>query len=406
MSGKNKNTRKSLSEFLRYSKGEMTGKERNDFEKELQRDSFAEEAAEGFGSLSPKELLSDIKTLQNRLGTRRSVKRKYIFYRIAASVAFLMIISTIFIVIELNKPGDQLAKSDKPVIILEIPEGEPVIQNIADNLETIETGEKYDKKSVRAVDIKKAEEARSEAYITKDKNLAGIVKKDTITPASVRPVEILMAEEKMAAPAAMAKSRSAAVLKVKGTVLSSDDNMPVPGASIRIKGTSTGVVTDASGNFTLTLHDPDKRTLVADFIGMETKEFEAKADSQLEVKLDPSLSALSEVVVVGYGVRKDADLQTGYSAPRPVNGKSAFEKYIEENIQRPDTTTIGQRVVVVISFTVLSDGKIDNLKIVRSPGKQFSEEAIRLIKYGPQWRPAEENGKVIDEEVRIRIVFK
>ena len=92
--------------------------------------------------------------------------------------------------------------------------------------------------------------------------------------------------------------------------------------------------------------------------------------------------------------------------PRPENGKADFNKYIEDNLKRPDTETDGQRVVVVVNFKVDMKGKIDSIKVIKSPGKFFSDEAIRLIKEGPAWKPAEENGKVIDDEVRIRIVFK
>jgi hypothetical protein len=61
---------------------------------------------------------------------------------------------------------------------------------------------------------------------------------------------------------------------------------------------------------------------------------------------------------------------------------------------------------VVISFLVRSTAAIDSIKVIRSPGKEFSEEAIRLIRNGPTWKPAERNGEKIDDEVRVRIVFK
>jgi TonB family protein len=63
-------------------------------------------------------------------------------------------------------------------------------------------------------------------------------------------------------------------------------------------------------------------------------------------------------------------------------------------------------VVVVLNFRVDTEGKIDSIRIIRSPNKNFSDEAIRLIKEGPGWKPAEENGKTINDEVRIRIVFR
>jgi outer membrane biosynthesis protein TonB len=152
------------------------------------------------------------------------------------------------------------------------------------------------------------------------------------------------------------------------------------------------------------------RTLVANFIGMERKEFNAIEDSSIEVKLDPSVQSLSEVVVVGYGVagseNNEEAARPGYVPPVPVTGKADFDRYIQDNLKRPDEATAGQRVVVVLSFLVHKDGGTDSIRIIRSPAESFSEEAIRLIKEGPAWKPAEENGKPIEDVIRVRIVFK
>ena len=97
---------------------------------------------------------------------------------------------------------------------------------------------------------------------------------------------------------------------------------------------------------------------------------------------------------------------TGFTPPKPVNGMADFQKYIENNIVRPDGATSGQRVVVVLGFQVDKTGKIDSIKVIRSPGKSFSDEAIRLLREGPAWRPAERDGKPTADDVRVRIVFK
>jgi hypothetical protein len=47
-----------------------------------------------------------------------------------------------------------------------------------------------------------------------------------------------------------------------------------------------------------------------------------------------------------------------------------------------------------------------NIEVKKSPGESFSSEAIRLLREGPEWVPAENNGKYIADEKRIRIVFK
>jgi TonB family protein len=217
-------------------------------------------------------------------------------------------------------------------------------------------------------------------------------------------------EQISALPPAMAKTKGSSAYKAQGKIISSEDNLPVAGVSIVVKGEQAGVMTDSSGSFNIDLPDSKSYKLVASFIGMETKEFESKPDTPAVVKLDPSLTALNEIVVTAYGIsREESKMQAKeeeYATPQPVGGKSNFDKYIRENLQWPDTTYRDEKVVVVLSFSVLSDGRIDSIKIIRSPGIAFSDEAIRLLRSGPVWKPAEENGKPVEDQVRVRIVFK
>jgi len=61
---------------------------------------------------------------------------------------------------------------------------------------------------------------------------------------------------------------------------------------------------------------------------------------------------------------------------------------------------------VVLGFLVRRDGSIDSINIVRSPGKLFSDEAIRVLKSGPLWNPAKDKGNTVEEYVRLRLVFR
>ncbi len=95
----------------------------------------------------------------------------------------------------------------------------------------------------------------------------------------------------------------------------------------------------------------------------------------------------------------------GHIPPQPVNGKPEFDKYIRENIHQPDSLITGQSKEVSLSFLVRADGSLDMFRIISSPGKQYSDEAIRLIKSGPAWKPARQSGKQVDDRVKVRIVF-
>lgn len=87
-----------------------------------------------------------------------------------------------------------------------------------------------------------------------------------------------------------------------------DENyLPIPGASVVVKGTRNGAMTDLDGKFTLKINEGDK-TLVVSFVGYESTEILILAKSVFEVNLKPSLIGLKEVVVVGFGTQKKASM--------------------------------------------------------------------------------------------------
>jgi len=98
---------------------------------------------------------------------------------------------------------------------------------------------------------------------------------------------------------------------LSGTVLSSDDNTTVPGVSVLVKGTSTGTVTDADGKFSISVSEG--AVLQFSYIGFAKKEVTVSAETQITVMLDPDVSMLDEVVVVGYGEQKRANLTASVS---------------------------------------------------------------------------------------------
>lgn len=95
-------------------------------------------------------------------------------------------------------------------------------------------------------------------------------------------------------------------LEIKGSV-KDKEGMPLPGASIIIKGTTSGVTTDFDGNFVLGVADENVILLVS-YIGFATKEVELNGQSTINIILEESVGGLDEVVVVGYGTQKKVNL--------------------------------------------------------------------------------------------------
>ena len=177
---------------------------------------------------------------------------------------------------------------------------------------------------------------------------------------------------------------------VKGQVTEESTGSPVPGASVMIKGTDTGTVTDADGRYILQNVSGDA-TLVFSFIGYEIQEVTISGRSTVDVQLKESLATLDEIVVIGYGSTtkkeitgsvaslKSKDFNTGsFNDPMGlIQGKVAGL-----SISKPDgadpmagysiilrgtnTLTSGQGPLIVIDGVVGADLKNINFQDVES----------------------------------------
>lgn len=119
---------------------------------------------------------------------------------------------------------------------------------------------------------------------------------------------------------------------VKGTVVSETDRMPIPSASIIVKGNAQmGTSTDFDGNFTLNLSE-ENGTLVISSLGFATQEIPYSGDETLNIAMTEEASFLDEVVLIGYGSSKKGDLTSAIAtvnnvetiASRPVSNVTEF----------------------------------------------------------------------------------
>lgn len=88
---------------------------------------------------------------------------------------------------------------------------------------------------------------------------------------------------------------------------------PIPGATIIVQGTNIGIVTDANGEFKLTVPG-DAKTLVFSFVGMKTKEVPIDGTSVFNVVLEEETVGIDEVVAVGYGKNSRKNLSSAVSS--------------------------------------------------------------------------------------------
>ncbi|WP_144604070.1 SusC/RagA family TonB-linked outer membrane protein [Algoriphagus algorifonticola] len=119
---------------------------------------------------------------------------------------------------------------------------------------------------------------------------------------------------------------------VSGTVMSSEDGLPVPGASVLVKGTTTGVATDLDGKYTISVPSTGT-TLVFSFVGLMSKEVQIGNQSIINVTLDPDLKSLSEVIVVGYGEMTKREVTGAIASVRSEDIKNLPVAGLDQSIQ-------------------------------------------------------------------------
>ena len=142
--------------------------------------------------------------------------------------------------------------------------------------------------------------------------------------------------------------------RVSGSVKDNQGD-PLVGASIIIPGTSRAVITDLEGKFSFVL-PPQARVMVVDYLGMKREYVMISTSDKYEVAMQPGGDTLDEVVVVGYGVQKKADI-TG-----------AVTSISSNDIDR----NIGGGIEVALQ------GKIPGLNIVTNSGEPGSGSTITL----------------------------
>jgi TonB-linked SusC/RagA family outer membrane protein len=114
--------------------------------------------------------------------------------------------------------------------------------------------------------------------------------------------DVVVISERTEADAAVAKQTVRQFAKINGKV-TDDTNQPLPGVSVRLKGTTIATVTDINGNFILDAPTAEG-TLVFTFIGFTAKEVPLNGQTTVNTQLLPERTSLNEVIVVGYGTQK------------------------------------------------------------------------------------------------------
>ena len=112
-----------------------------------------------------------------------------------------------------------------------------------------------------------------------------------------------------------------------------NNNMPLPGVSVVIKGTTAGTITDFDGNYNLNTELSDSTVLVFSYVGFKTQEIVVDGQSVINVLMEEDTSLLDEVVVVGYGTQKKSVITGAISGVKQTELEDLPITRVEQTLQ-------------------------------------------------------------------------
>ena len=228
---------------------------------------------------------------------------------------------------------------------------------------------------------------------------------------------------------------------LNGQVMDHSSKKPVPGASIIIRGTTVGTLSDEDGKFSLDVKKGD--VIVVSYIGLQTQQLPIEDAGNLVVWMKDDVQSMKEMTVLGDGSNRvgilngepgkkvvsveeipevkikevkvdeteqspsDATFQVVEEAPEFPGGMQACMVFLAKNIKYPvsaQEAKIEGRVIV--QFIVKKDGTIADPIVMRGVSPELDAEALRVVSLMPNWKPGRQRGKTVNVKYTIPIMFR
>ena len=209
---------------------------------------------------------------------------------------------------------------------------------------------------------------------------------------------------------------------LSGTVVEAErKNVPVMGASVLIKGTTMGTLTDMDGKFTLPVKKGD--VIQVSFVGYQTQSVVVKDETPLTVLMRDDVQNLDEMVVVGYAPeekeqpvkqeetqtqpQEEVIFQVVEEMPQFPGGMAEAMKFLARNMKYP--TAAQQAKIegrVIVQFVVGRDGSVKNVEVLRGVSPELDAEAVRVVSMMPKWIPGKQRGKAVAVKYTMPIMFR
>ena len=415
---------KTYKRILDYLKGLLSDRERHELERDMMRDTFEEEAFEGLNQLAGHDLESDMELLTSRLDDRiasRGNKSLKIYLRVAAALILLVGVGSILYFVFQTPSSDLLTQEKNIKSTVNEPKSEVLKVEKQDSPPALPSKpEKASPKSEKAsppeqimiLESENAPESKEES-VDRSELSREVAKDASLQEKASEPV---MKSARMRNATASGPSGKV----VTGIVVDSNGDV-LPGATIYEKGTTNGTQTDVNGHFDLPLKDTNS-ILAINYIGFRPVEIHASQKQKDKIVMNEDMTALSEVVVVGYGSQKKDEISGSVSTinfddnpkpgapdvskPVPPGGSMRiFKKWINERLDYPSYEGLPGKYKVVVELTVHNDGTIGNISVQNDIPETIAADVKNVISKSPSWQPALNEKQVIEATVQIRFVI-
>ena len=391
--------------------GDLTWQEERELVQLAKEDSMLADAMAGLYAASEKDHTTKISQLKEQLKKATSEKpaRRIFYLRSAAVVAAVAMIGGLAfgmwyfwehkpfqrqLAVEsqqsstLNSKDQQDVTSDlqekHPITAVETPSASEI--NSQKKEKPFVAPPKLEEIPIQTVDapatIAQADAVEETPIAPAEKESARNIEEAVVLPESAKPQA---PAKKIPGDKQMFNNAASSARTISGQVTDAA-NEPLIGATVLVKGTTIGTVTDIGGNFNLAV-PMDAPALVISYTGYTSQEIPIGQNTRINVTMDANGLALDEVVIIGYGKNRTLRKEQVVAAPQPVGGFKKMERYIRRNLRYPATAKkVGLEGVVEVIFQIEADGSLSDFQVEKSLGYGCDEEAIRLLREGPKWK--------------------
>lgn len=407
--------------LLDYIRGIRSGKEAHRLQKEAMRDPFLADAMDGYDCVGENQE-QQIELLRRRITARATRRKKHAAaWSVAASLLIGVCITSYFLFQKNKLPDDvytTLEALQRDTVLKKVPlipqlplhgsqanEKSPLAVNSRKDSAKPPLSEGRRNEQLRAPVVQEEITAEAEMSVTETDSAVAIPeavsKTESVanhltaakTVAVATPIDnkvaAIIADSAAREQLNRAIAQAQAVYNIRGRV-TDESGKPIVGATVSVKGTNKGTISDLNGKFVL---QPDgNKEIMVNFIGYEPVVLPVDTGREMLIAMNQDKQLMNEVIVVGYGKSDKANL-TGAVAhveqltlPQPLIGKKAYRKYMRKNMVRPaDDECAKVEGEVVLTFHVDEKGRPVNIMVKESLCPSADKEAVRLINEGPDW---------------------